>query len=751
MNKRLLACLCASAFGLTFVFPQNTPAQARSSSLSPEPPPAAATAGTTNQSGRKALDDYLDGIADKYEARRADAVAAIHTRAEAEARQQEVRRKVLALIGGLPPRTPLDAKVLGETHAEGFTIRKVLFYSQPNFPVTALLYVPDGVPDGAASGKRAAILMSPGHGPAGKAGDAGTAALFALNGFVVLSYDPIGQGERLQYPDPTRPGTSLASRPTGEHGEASLQPMLIGDSFARYEVWDAMRGIDYLSTLPFVDAKRIGAFGCSGGGTITALIGALDPRLAAVGTACYITSFNKLLPSIGPQDAEQSTPRFISSGLGFPDWIELAAPRPYAVIATYSDMFPFAGARATVIEARRFYSLFDPASAGTPVNGAAPFVPPTPDEPALNADTVNRVPLTARLQFITGPGHHGALRPIMGNILGFFMRNLEPGSDADHPAIPPAYMQFGPGNPMAKLGEGALQVTPTGQVATSYPGCATVHSLNLQRVEKMISSRPPMSTPLAMTPAMLASAIREVTGADAVPGASKFGADALETKSGTSVLTLNGFGLVGVLAVPKPSGRHPAVILLVPDTIEGDSAIDRANKAKFQKLAAAGNVVLAFTPRPSPPGWDAMKSPILGPDYLLSLRAGLVGKTLVGLRVDDVIRATDYLAQRRDVDPARISAQGSGHMGLVLMHAAVLDARLRHITVDHVVQSYRSLLQASMPVGAPEDVIPGVLRRYDIPDLVHVLGARLTETNALPGTADLSQTSTPLETLEKRQ
>lgn len=738
MTKRQLIVFCVLTSALSFAAGPYAMGQKGASALSPTPPASAATAGTMNQAGRKALDHYLDGIAAKFESQRAAEVAAIHTRSDAERRQANVRGEMLGLIGTMPERTPLNAQVLGETKADGFTIRKILFYSQPSFPVTALLYVPDG-----AAGRRPAILMSPGHGPAGKAGEAGMAALFALNGFVALSYDPIGQGERLQYPDPQNPGKSLASRPTGEHGEASLQPMLIGDTFARYELWDAMRGIDYLSGLPFVDAQRIGAFGCSGGGAITALVGALDTRLAAVGTACYTTSFDALLPALGPQDAEQSTPRFISTGLGFPDWSEEAAPRPYAVIATYSDMFPFAGARQTVIESRRFYSLFNSASEGTPANGKATSEPPRPTEPALNADTTNNIPLTAPFQFITGPGHHGALRPIMGNIISFFMRNLEPGSDADHPRIPPAYLQFGPQNPMAKLGKEALQVTPTGQVATSYPGCATVHSLNLERAEKVIPEHR-----AAMSAAELAEAIRQATGADAVPGSSKFGEGTLSKRSGTSVLTLDGFGLDGVLAVPKAEGRHPAVILLVPDSIEGASAIDRENKARFERLAAAGNVVLALTPRPSPPGWDDMKSPILGPFYLLSLRADLVGKTLVGLRVDDVIRATDYLAQRRDVDPQRISAVGSGHMGLVLIHAGVLDARLRRITADHVLESYRSLLEAPLPVGAAEDVIPGVLRRYDIPDLVRALGARLTEKDALPGTADLSQMSTPLSTLE---
>jgi hypothetical protein len=52
-----------------------------------------------------------------------------------------------------------------------------------------------------------------------------------------------------------------------------------------------------------------------------------------------------------------------------------------------------------------------------------------------------------------------------------------------------------------------------------------------------------------------------------------------------------------------------------------------------------------------------------------------------------------------------------------------------------------------LPIGAPEDILPGVLLRYDIPDLASILGARLTETNSLQGTDDLSQTSTPLKVL----
>ena len=242
--------------------------------------------------------------------------------------------------------------------------------------------------------------------------------------------------------------------------------------------------------------------------------------------------------------------------------------------------------------------------------------------------------------------------------------------------------------------------------------------------------------------------IREETGAEAKPGESKFDADLLAARPGPLALpSAGGLHLEGDLAIPSTSGRHPAVLLLVPKSIYGPDPIAQANQTKVNALVAQGNVVLAITPRPSPPGTDDMKAPLLGPFYLLSLRADLVGHTLVGLRADDAIRAIDYLAARADVDPGQISAQASGHMGLVLLHVGVLDRRIRHIEVDHVLASYRSLLDAPLPTGAPEDVVPGVMLRYDIPDLVRALGPRLKESDPLKGTEDLSRESTPLRSL----
>ncbi len=152
-------------------------------------------------------------------------------------------------MASLPEKTPLNAKVLGTTQADGFRIEKILFESQPNFPVTALLYLPDAKP-GAPQQKLPAIVVSPGHGFTGKVTDYAFASTFARNGFAVLSYDPIGQGERLQYPDPADPSKTLLKASTGEHGEAGLQPTLIGDAPARIIVWDSIRAVDYLALAP---------------------------------------------------------------------------------------------------------------------------------------------------------------------------------------------------------------------------------------------------------------------------------------------------------------------------------------------------------------------------------------------------------------------------------------------------------------------------------------------------------------------
>src|SRR5690606_891383 len=226
-------------------------------------------------------------------------------------------------MGGLPgTKTPLNARITGRLDREGYRIDALVFESLPGFYVTASLYIPDG------RGPFPAVLGTAGHSAEGRAAEPYQRvwANLARRGVLVLAFDPPGQGERLQYFDPAT-GASRIGVGTPEHSHVGRQCLLTGTSIARYFVWDGVRALDYLLTRPDVDPTRIGVAGNSGGGTQAAWLGALEPRLAAIDSSCYITSWKELWQGSGPQDMEQVLPGFLAEGLDFADVIAAAAPR----------------------------------------------------------------------------------------------------------------------------------------------------------------------------------------------------------------------------------------------------------------------------------------------------------------------------------------------------------------------------------------------------------------------------------------
>jgi hypothetical protein len=188
-----------------------------------------------------------------------------------------------------------------------------------------------------------------------------------------------------------------------------------------------------------------------------------------------------------------------------------------------------------------------------------------------------------------------------------------------------------------------------------------------------------------------------------------------------SLAAAPGVTLWGLLAVPEAPGRKPAVLIADP-RLRGPLA-DAGGE--LDQLARAGTLVLAIEPRggepePDPPG----RPSLLGSYAALERRAEVVGKTLVGMRAEDLIRAVDYLASRPDVDRGRIAAFAQGALGVPLLHAAVLDSRIGRVGVRETLLTYRSVLDRSIHRNLPEVAIPGVLRHYDLDDLLLALAPR---------------------------
>ena len=498
--------------------------------------PALWLAAQSGSTPREQMIGYLNGIAKKQLEARSVAVAGIRTSADADRRKVEVREKILRLIGGLPEgKGPVAVREFRKSSADGFRVERIAYESQPGFWVTADVYVPEE-----GSGPFPAIVLAPGHGAGGKSENWNWGGNFARNGIMALAYDPLGQGERLQYYAPDQQ-KSMIGNPTGEHGEANVGPMLLGDDIARYMVNDAMRGVDYLISRKDVDATRIGAFGCSGGGTSTAYFAALDDRVKVAASACYITSFDELLASpTGAQDAEQSIPHFIEQGLDFADWVEAFAPKPYAVISTMDDMFPFDGARQTVDEVKRFYGVYSAED---------------------------------RIQWITGPGGHGNLGPVSPAIMKFFTVNLK-GTSGE-----PSFSTLRAPTPTATI------VTNSGQVSTEFREASSVYSLNRKRAESRMMKQTEW-TSKADVPRLqtrLSADIRSLTGAVIDPGSefTHVAINATEQRASYRVETIamtsdNNMEIAGYVAVPNLiASSMPAILMM--DT-QSEFVIDRTGR-----------------------------------------------------------------------------------------------------------------------------------------------------------------------------
>jgi cephalosporin-C deacetylase-like acetyl esterase len=106
------------------------------------------------------------------------------------------------------------------------------------------------------------------------------------------------------------------------------------------------------------------------------------------------------------------------------------------------------------------------------------------------------------------------------------------------------------------------------------------------------------------------------------------------------------------------------------------------------------------------------------------MTALLTGSTLVGGRARDIVRGVEILAARPDVDSGRISGLGRQGGAIPLLHAAALEPRLGKLVLDGMLVSYDAAIRQRVNRNLFEQVIPGVLQWYDLPDLAAALAPR---------------------------
>jgi len=571
----------------------------------------------------------------------------------------------------------------------------LVYESLPGFFVTANVYVPRR-----PAPPYPAVLGVAGHSANGKASATYQRAWISMakRGFLVLALDPPGQGERSLYFDPDL-GRSRVGIGTREHNLSGLQCLLTGHHFARYELWDGIRGVDYLLTRKDVDPARLAVAGNSGGGTQAAYLAVVEPRLAVVVSSCYMTSWKQLWFDPGPQDAEQDLPGFLADGLDFADLALAFAPRPFQILSATRDFFPIAGARSAYEETRRVYERLG------------------------HAD---------RASFFEYDDPHGWSKPRREATYRWLERWLH--GREDEGAEPAVDTEL----------ESDLYATPTGQVSTSYEGTATVQSLNRAAAEEAFPKRGAAGLDAEGLRRLVRSRLRmaETRDPPTVRSFGELGRDgyrieriALQTEPGITVPAL--------VFVPAGGPARKPAVLYVHGAGKG---ADAAPGGDAEALVRCGHVVLAADPRGMGESRPTSSAGGYDPQWQMLQRALLVDRTLVGMQVEDLLGAYRVLESREDVDPGRIAVLGKGHGGLLTLVLAALQPSVEKAAVEGTVLSYLEIARARYHEDLTAAFVPGVLRDFDLPDLAAALAPRplwivdpRTPTDALVPTAPLDR------------
>lgn len=602
----------------------------------------------------------------------------LKTKSDAEAYVREVRFKIEKCFGPWPEKTPLNPRTVGTIERDAYHIEKVIFDSRPGFPVTANLYIPKG-----RDFPLPAVVGTCGHSNAGKAEPVyqAFAQSLARQGYVVLIFDPIGQGERIQYL--SEDFKSIYGIGVGEHIYAGNQMILNGESLSSWFAWDGIRCVDYLLGRPEVDPRHIGITGNSGGGTQATWLCGVEPRISMAAPSCFVIGFGQNLENEEAADMEQCPPAVLSMGLDHLDFIDAMAPKPVILLSQEKDFFDVRGAEESFAELKKLYKL-------------------------LGAED--------NIQLFVGPVYHGFSAHNREAMYKWFNKATK----KPNPKVEPA---------LITETEESLWCTPKGQVAEMDP--PTVFSftralsqslskkrtaLNGDALNKVIIStlRLPLRTGVPNY-RILRSDNRRLYP-------KKFAATyAVETEPGV-------FSLVYRLNDEALYSRPPLGLKKALLYVSHHSADNELRSEDFLKELIrdeSGSAVFACDVRgigESKP--NTCRDNFLdayGNDYFYASYSRMLDYPYIGQKTYDILRLIDWI---KSMGHEEIHLVAKGWGAIPATFAALLSKPVTQVTLKNALSSYTDIAENEEYNWPLSVLLPGVLKSFDMPDCYRNLSSK---------------------------
>lgn len=414
---------------------------------------------------------------------------------------------------------------------------------------------------------------------------------------------------------------------------------------------------------------------------MTSYLMALDDRIRVAAPSCYLTTFRRLVETIGGQDAEQNIHAQIGFGMDHADYVMMRAPKPTLMCTATHDFFDIGGAWDSFRQAKRFYT---------------------------------RLGFAERVDLIETDAKHGFSTHLRVGAVRWMRRWLLEIDDAvTEPELP-------------TFPDEQLQCTPDGQVML-LDGARSVYDLNAERESQLAAARAKLWHQTDREEIL--GQVRGIAGIRSLEELGKPECKVVES------IESDGYRLDKLVIRPEPGIWLPG-LAFVPKEHDGQAYLylnaagkqtDAQPDGPILKMVRAGHIVLAVDLRgigeTAGKGGSQKYAKYLGPEWIDISLAYLLDKSYLAMRAEDTIAAARFLAGYESQDgPNRLHLVATGTVGPPALHAAALEPGLfATVQLRECLASWSSVVREPWARNQYINAVHGALTAYDLPDLIKTL------------------------------